>query len=109
MGGGTTEYVVCSKGIIRHSGVLTIGGDHITNDLAIGLKISFHRAEKLKREHGSAIVVEAARDQMASVTDDRSGGRDPSPDLPRPDSTKDRNESPCPPRSGSDPRRRLSS
>jgi len=71
MGGGTTEYVVCSKGIIRHSGVLTIGGDHITNDLAIGLKISFHRAEKLKREHGSAIVVEAARNQMASVTDER--------------------------------------
>ena len=71
MGGGTTEYVVYSRGIIRHSGVLTIGGDHVTNDLAIGLKISLQRAEKLKREHGSAIVTEAARDQMASVTDER--------------------------------------
>jgi len=71
MGGGTTEYVVYSKGIIRHSGVLTIGGDHISNDLAIGLKISLHRAEKLKREHGCAIVTEAARDQLVSVTDER--------------------------------------
>jgi cell division protein FtsA len=71
MGGGTTEYVVYSRGIIRDSGVLTIGGDHLSNDLAIGLKISLHRAEKLKREHGSAVVTDAARDQTASVTDER--------------------------------------
>ena len=51
--------------------MLTIGGDHISNDLAVGLKISLHRAEKLKREHGSAIVTEAARDQLVSVTDER--------------------------------------
>ena len=71
LGAGTTEYAVYSEGIIRHSGVLTIGGDHLTNDLAIGLKVSLRRAEKLKREHGSAIVTESVRDQMVSVTDER--------------------------------------
>ena len=71
MGGGTTEYVVYSEGIVRHSGVLTVGGDHLTNDLAYGLKISLHRAEKLKREHGSAIVNESVKDEIVSVTDER--------------------------------------
>lgn len=71
MGGGITEYVVYSEGIVRHSGVLAVGGDHITNDLAYGLKISLRRAEKLKREHGSAIVIESAKDQAVGVTDER--------------------------------------
>ena len=71
VGGGTTDYVVYSEGIVRHSGVLTVGGDHLTNDLAYGLKISLHRAEKLKREHGSAVVNESAKDQTVSVTDER--------------------------------------
>jgi len=71
MGAGTTEYAVYSEGVIRHSGVLPVGGDHVTNDLAIGLKTSLHRAEKLKREHGSAVVTETAQDQTASVTDER--------------------------------------
>ena len=34
IGGGTTEYVVYSDGVIRHSGVLALGGDHVSNDLA---------------------------------------------------------------------------
>jgi cell division protein FtsA len=49
LGAGITEYAVYSEGIIRHSGVLAVGGDHVTNDLAYGLKISLRRAEKLKR------------------------------------------------------------
>ena len=71
MGAGTTEYAVFSEGILRYSAVLTVGGDHATNDLAYGLKISLRRAEKLKLEHGSAIVDEAAGEQTVSVTDER--------------------------------------
>jgi cell division protein FtsA len=71
LGGGTSEYVVYSEGIIRHSGVLAIGGDHITNDLAYGLKISLAQAEKLKREHGSAIIHEPDKDRMIGVTDEQ--------------------------------------
>ena len=70
IGGGTTDYLVYSDGVIRHSGVLAVGGDHVSNDLAYGLKISLRRAEKLKIEHGSALVNEAAQDQTISLTDE---------------------------------------
>jgi cell division protein FtsA len=56
MGGGTTDYIVYSEGTIQHSGVLAVGGDHITNDVAIGLRIPMNRAETLKVEHGSLAV-----------------------------------------------------
>lgn len=56
MGAGTTEYVVYANGIVRHSGVLAVGGDHVTNDLAIGLKLPLAKAEQLKLEYGSAIL-----------------------------------------------------
>ena len=71
LGAGITEYAVYSEGIIRHSGVLAVGGDHVTNDLAYGLKISLRRAEKLKREHGSAIVTDVVGEQTVGVTDER--------------------------------------
>ena len=54
IGGGTTEYVVYSKGVIKHIGVLGVGGDHVSNDLAYGLKVPLGRAEQLKCEHGCA-------------------------------------------------------
>ena len=56
LGGGTTEYVVYSQGIIKHTGVLAVGGDHVSNDLAYGLKVPLSRAEQLKLEHGAALV-----------------------------------------------------
>ena len=71
LGGGTTEYLVYGDGGVQQSGVLAVGGDHLTNDLAYGLRISLPRAEKLKRQHGSAIIQESARDQTVSVTDER--------------------------------------
>jgi cell division protein FtsA len=54
IGGGTTDYVVYGNGIIKHTGVLAVGGDHVSNDLAYGLKVPLSRAEQLKIEHGSA-------------------------------------------------------
>ncbi len=70
IGGGTTEYVAYSDGIIRHSGVLAVGGDHISSDLAIGLKVSLARAHKLKEEHGTALPTETAKGQTLSITND---------------------------------------
>ena len=58
IGGGTTDYVVYANGIIKHTGVLAVGGDHVSNDLAYGLKIPLGRAEQLKIDHGSAICDE---------------------------------------------------
>ncbi|HEY4414699.1 MAG TPA: cell division protein FtsA [Verrucomicrobiae bacterium] len=63
IGGGTTEYAVYSDGAIRHTGVLAVAGDHVSNDLAYGLKVPLSRAEILKVEHGSALVTEAAKNQ----------------------------------------------
>jgi len=70
IGGGTTEYVVYSDGVIRHSGVLAVGGDHVSNDLAYGLKVPLSRAEKLKLEHGNALIAEAAKGQTISITNE---------------------------------------
>jgi len=56
IGGGTTEYVVYADGVIKHARVLAIGGDHVSNDLAYGLKVPLGRAEQLKIGHGSAFV-----------------------------------------------------
>src|SRR6185503_3151054 len=39
IGGGTTEFVVYGSGIIKYTGVLAVGGDHVSNDLAYGLKV----------------------------------------------------------------------
>ncbi len=67
MGGGTTEYVVCANGIIKHTGVLAVGGDHVSNDLAYGLKVSLSRAEQLKIEHGCALFDETAKGQTINL------------------------------------------
>jgi cell division protein FtsA len=67
IGAGTTEYVVYSGGVIKHSGVLAVGGDHISNDLAIGLKVALGRAEQMKLEHGSALVENGAKGQVLTL------------------------------------------
>jgi len=66
-GGGATEYVVYSGGIIKHTGVLAVGGDHISNDLAYGLKIPLGRAEEFKVQHGHAMVKEQDRGQTIPI------------------------------------------
>ena len=70
LGGGTTEYVVYSNGVIRHSGVLAVGGDHVSNDLAYGLKVPLSRAEKLKVEYGAASVGDQAKGETISLTNE---------------------------------------
>jgi len=56
MGGGTTDFLVYREGTVQSSGVIAVGGEHITNDIALGLKIPNNRAEQLKIEHGSVVV-----------------------------------------------------
>lgn len=53
IGGGTTDYVLYADGAVAQSGSLGVGGDHLTNDLAMVLKVPLSRAEKLKIEEGS--------------------------------------------------------
>ena len=55
LGAGTTEYSVYLGGSMCHTGVLAVGGEHVTNDLAVGIKLTQTRAERLKLEQGSAV------------------------------------------------------
>jgi cell division protein FtsA len=52
LGGSTTSLVVFEEGEMIHSAVLPIGSEHITNDIAIGLRTSVDLAERIKMEHG---------------------------------------------------------
>ena len=52
MGGGTTDVIVFSGGSIRHTGVVPIAGDQVTNDIAMALRTPTFEAEKIKVEHG---------------------------------------------------------
>ncbi|HTV75544.1 MAG TPA: cell division protein FtsA [Candidatus Baltobacteraceae bacterium] len=70
IGGGTTDYVVYSDGVIRHTGALALGGDHVSNDLGHGLKVPLSRAEKLKLEHGSALVDETIKGRTLTITNE---------------------------------------
>ncbi len=63
VGGGTTDYVAYAGQVPVAAGSIAVGGDHITNDLAVGLYLPTAQAEKLKREHGSAMVDLAHRSQ----------------------------------------------
>ena len=46
IGGGTTDLAVFGGGVVRHTGTIAIGGDHFTNDLAVGLRTPIPEAEK---------------------------------------------------------------
>src|SRR2546425_5496714 len=70
IGGGTTDYVVYANGIIKHTGVLAVGGDHVSNDLAYGLKVPLSRAEQLKIAHGCACVDETVKGQSINLASD---------------------------------------
>jgi cell division protein FtsA len=68
IGAGTTEYVVYAKGMIRQTGVLAVGGDHLVNDLLLGLKLqSRRRAESIIHEHGSVWLEEAIRGKTIKI------------------------------------------
>jgi len=66
LGSGATEYVVYADGVVKHTGVLAVGGDHVSNDLAYGLKVPLGRAEQLKIEHGAALLDAEMKGQTAT-------------------------------------------
>jgi cell division protein FtsA len=52
IGGGTTDIAVYREGMLKHTAVLALGGNHITNDIALGLGITAGEAERIKKLHG---------------------------------------------------------
>ncbi len=72
IGGGTTELIVFGGGVVRHTSAVPIGGDHFTNDLAVGLRTPIPEAERIKRHHGCATASMLHEDgaiEIASVGD----------------------------------------
>lgn len=56
IGGGTTDYIAYKFGAVTACGSLAVGGDHITNDISLGLRLPMARAEWLKVQEGSVIL-----------------------------------------------------
>jgi cell division protein FtsA len=72
IGGGTTELIVYGGGVVRHTGAVPVGGDHFTNDLAVGLRTPIPEAERIKHHHGVAAAKYLQEDtaiEIASVGD----------------------------------------
>jgi cell division protein FtsA len=56
IGCGTTDFVLYHDGVAYQTGVVPVGGDHFTNDLSLGLRLTRGQAEKLKLRYGSATL-----------------------------------------------------
>jgi cell division protein FtsA len=56
IGAGSSDVIVFHEGVAVHSAVIPIGGDHFTNDVAVGLRTPLADAEKIKRQFGCAVV-----------------------------------------------------
>ncbi|MEE9181640.1 MAG: cell division protein FtsA [candidate division NC10 bacterium] len=67
IGGGTSDIAVFVEGGIWHTAVLAVGGDHVTNDIAIGLRTPIHEAEEIKKKYGSALDSLIEREENIEV------------------------------------------
>jgi len=66
-GGGTTDLAVFSQGSIKHTSVLTLGGDNLSNDVAIGIRTPFKEAEKIKIKYGCGLTSLIGKDETIEV------------------------------------------
>jgi cell division protein FtsA len=66
IGGGTTEVIVYHAGVVRHTAVIPVGGEHFTNDIAVGLRTPIPEAEKMKKAWGDRDLAKLA-DTMVEV------------------------------------------
>jgi len=72
IGAGSTDLIVLHEGVVVHTAVVPIGGDHFTNDVAVGLRTPLNSAETLKRQFGCAVVTsipESTEIEVPSVGD----------------------------------------
>ncbi len=75
IGGGTTDITIFHGGAIKHTAVLPLGGNHLTNDIAAGLRTPSSSAEEIKRRYGSALRSLVQSNETIEVPS--TGGREP--------------------------------
>jgi cell division protein FtsA len=72
IGAGSTDMIVYSDGMVAHTGVVPVGGDHFTNDVAVGMRTPLVAAEKIKKQFGHTIsnnVAEGNEIEVPAVGD----------------------------------------
>lgn len=67
LGGGTTDFVLYHDGLVQTAASFAVGGEHVTNDIAVGLKIPSGQAEQVKLRDGSALTNLMERDRNISI------------------------------------------
>ena len=67
LGGGTTDLAIFSGKNIKHTFVLALGGDNLTNDIAIGLRCPHPEAEKIKKRYGNCVSKNIQADEAIEV------------------------------------------
>src|SRR6056300_692238 len=67
IGGGTTDITIFTEGSIKHTGVIPIAGDQVTNDIAMALRTPTQHAEEIKMKYACALTQLAAADQTIKV------------------------------------------
>jgi cell division protein FtsA len=75
VGGGTSDILIYADGSIVHSAVLPLGGGHVTNDIAVGLRTPLESAEKIKKKYGCALPTRV--DSAETLEVPSVGGREP--------------------------------
>lgn len=67
LGGGTTDVVLYAPRYLALAQSIGVGGEHVTNDIAIGMKLSHSQAERLKKSRGSALIDHSVRGQSVAL------------------------------------------
>jgi len=75
IGGGTADIAIYSEGAIVHTSVLPLGGNHLTTDIALGIRTPQDEAERIKQKFGCALVEQVDPDELIEVPS--VGGRRP--------------------------------
>ena len=75
IGAGTTGLLAFANGAVKHTAVLSVGGNHVSSDIAAGLRTPFREAELLKRRYGAALASAVPATEMVEVP--TVGGRAP--------------------------------
>ncbi len=75
IGGGTTDIAIFHGGSIVHTAVIALGGNNLTNDIAVGLRTPVHEAERIKQKYGCSLSSMVDKQDMIEVPS--VGGREP--------------------------------
>ncbi len=67
IGGGTTDLAIFHGGSIKYTSVISVGGNHITNDIAVGLRTPMGEADRIKHKYGCAMAALVKKDETIEV------------------------------------------